>query len=83
MDTKQHWQKLYIAAALERDWSKMEDRIREVEIEIARRLRDLSQNHGGTPTELHAIADTRQKLEILRVDVARRKESKTRTGLVA
>ena len=83
MDTKQHWQKLYIAAALERDWSKMEDRIRAVEIAIAQRLRDLSQNHGGTPTELHAIADTRQKLEILRVDVARRKQSKTRTGLVA
>lgn len=76
MDTKLHWRKLYIAATQETDWSKMEDRISAVEIAIKRRLHALPHEHFGTPTELHAIADIRQRLWILRADVARWQEFK-------
>jgi hypothetical protein len=77
MNTRQEWQKQYTMTVLETDWSKMEDRIGAVETAIQQRLHDLSLDHGGTSEELHAIAETRQKLEILRADVARWRESKT------
>lgn len=48
--------------ALEPDWSKIEDRIRAVEIAINQRLHDLSREGFGTPTELYAMAETRQRL---------------------
>ena len=77
MNTREEWQKQYTIAVLETDWSKMDDRIGAVETAIKQRLYDLSLDHGGTSEELHAIADTRQKLEIMRADVARWRESKT------
>ena len=77
MNTREEWQKQYTIAVLETDWSKMDDRIGAVETEIKQRLHDLSLNHGGTSEELHAIAETKEKLEIMRADVARWRESKT------
>jgi hypothetical protein len=56
--------------ALEPDWSKMEDRIRAVEIAINQRLHHLPREGFGTPTELHAMAETRQRLESLQADGA-------------
>jgi len=74
--------------ALELDWSKIEDRIRKVEIAINQRLHDLPRKGFGTPTELHAMAETRQRLESLQVNVARSMKStirinRTALGIVA
>jgi hypothetical protein len=69
--------------ALEPDWSKMEDRIRAVEIAINQRLHDLPREGFGTPTELHAMAETRQRLESLQADVARSMKSIIRTNRAA
>jgi hypothetical protein len=53
--------------ALEPDWSKMEDRIRAVEFALNQWLHDLPREGFGTPTELHAMAETRQGLESLQL----------------
>ena len=42
------WQKLYRAAFLETDWSKIEDSIKAADSAISARLREFSLNHGGT-----------------------------------
>jgi hypothetical protein len=69
--------------ALESDWSKMKDRIRAVKIAINQRLHDLPREGFGTPTELHAMAETRQRLESLQADVARSMKSIIRTNRAA
>jgi hypothetical protein len=69
--------------ALEPDWSKMEDRIRAVEIAINQRLHDLPREGFGTPTELHAMAETRQRLESLQAEGARSMKSTIRTNRAA
>jgi hypothetical protein len=77
MNTEQDWRKLYTIAALETDWLKMDDRIGAAEIALKQRLHELSVDHGGTPAELRLMADTLEKLGILRADFARWRESKT------
>jgi hypothetical protein len=42
MNTEQRWQKLYQLAALEADWSMIEDRIRATETAIQQRLQELT-----------------------------------------
>jgi hypothetical protein len=69
--------------APEPDWSKMEDRITAVEIALNQRLHDLSREGFGVPTELHAMAETRQRLESLQADVARSMKSTIRTNRAA
>jgi hypothetical protein len=76
MNTEQHWLKLYQLAALETDWSMLEDRIRATETAIQQRLHELSLDHGGTPEENLAIMDTVQKLNSLRGELTRWRESK-------
>jgi hypothetical protein len=61
----------------------MEDRIRTVEIAINQRLHDLPREGFGTPTELHAMAETRQRLESLQADGARLMKSTIRTNRAA
>ena len=65
-----NWHEAYKAALLESDWTKMQGRVQAAEAEIDQRLRVLSEDHGGTPEERHAIADAMNSLGLLRKDVA-------------
>lgn len=70
MKTDYVWQKSYLAALLETDWSKMPDRLRVAEAELHDRERALSQDHGGTAEERHALVDAVHGLKMLQRDVA-------------
>jgi hypothetical protein len=76
MNTEQRWQKLYQLAALEADWSMIEDRIRATETAIQQRLQELTVDHGGTLEENLTIVETLQKLNALRGEVVLWRESK-------
>lgn len=67
-------------AALETDWSKMEDRIRAAETAIEQRVQELNLDHGGAPEENIAILATVQKLNGLRGELARWRENQTGSG---
>jgi hypothetical protein len=81
MDSRPDWRTLYYLAVLETDWSKMEGHVREIEAAIAQKLEALFADRGGTLEdrlrEQRAIAETQQKLILLRRDVARWRESKS------
>ncbi len=64
------WKKLYIAAVLETDWSKIKQKIQAAENGIGARLHEFSLNHGGTPEENQAIVDALHGLDVLRNEVA-------------
>ena len=51
------WEKLYQAAILETDRSKLEERIEAAEFAMHARLHQFSLNHGGTLEENRAIAE--------------------------
>jgi len=55
MNTEYDWLRLYKAAILETDWSKIEGHIQAAESGVKARLHDFSMNHGGTPEENRAI----------------------------
>ena len=76
MNTELHWLTLYQLAALETDWSMLEDRIRATETAMQQRLHELSLDHGGTSEENLAIVDTVQKVNSLRGELTRWSESK-------
>ena len=63
------WQKLYQAAILETDWSKIEERIRVVDSAISARLHEFSVDHGGTPEENQRLKDALNGLSVLRREV--------------
>jgi hypothetical protein len=63
------WGKLYQAAILETDWSKIEERIQAADSAISARLQELSTNQSGTPEENHRIEDALSGLRALRRDV--------------
>ena len=81
MDGGLDWRTLYYLAVLETDWSKMEDHVRGIEAAITQRLAALSADRGGAVEEQlgeqAAIAETLQKLNLLRGDVARWRKSKS------
>jgi hypothetical protein len=64
------WEKLYQAAVLETDWSRIEDHIKAADSAINQRLNEFSLNHGGTPEENLAITKALTALEGIRKDVA-------------
>jgi hypothetical protein len=64
------WEKLYQAAILETDWSKIEERIQAADTAISARLHELSLNHGGTREENQAMSDALNALTVLRREVA-------------
>jgi hypothetical protein len=70
MNPGRDWQELYMAAVLETDWTKMEERIEAAELAIHARQRVFSEDHGGTPTERQAIADAMSSLSVLRKEAA-------------
>jgi hypothetical protein len=45
------WHEVYIAAVLETDWTKMEERIQAVEAALHERKYEFDLNHGGSPEE--------------------------------
>ena len=63
------WEKLYQAAILETDWSKIEERIQAADTAISARLHELSLNHGGTREENQAMSDALNALTVLRREV--------------
>ena len=69
------WEKLYQAAILETDRSKLEERIEAAEFAMHTRLHEFSLNHGGKLEENRAIAEALNRLDILRSEVAARKSS--------
>lgn len=69
MTTEHDWKKLYHAAVMETDWSRIEDHIHTAESAINDRLHQLSLND-GTPGEKEKIANAAVALEALRKDVA-------------
>jgi len=76
MNTEYDWVKLYKAAILETDWSKIEEHIQVADNGIKVRLYEFSMNHGGTPEENQAIEDALNGLKTLRKEVATWQESK-------
>lgn len=64
------WEKLYQAAILETDWSKIEEHIEAADYAISARLHEFSVNHGGTPEENQRIQDALSGLTVLRREVA-------------
>ena len=80
MNAEQTWHQLYQAAALETDWSKMEDRIQAAETAIKHRMQELNLDHGGTPEENLAVLATLQKLNGLRGELALWRERKDGSG---
>jgi hypothetical protein len=66
------WEKLYQAAILETDWSKIERRIQSADSAISARLHDFSVDHGGTPEEKQRIQDALSGLSVLRREVVAR-----------
>lgn len=69
MTTEYGWEKLYRAAVMETDWSRIEEHIHTAESAINDRLHQLSLNN-GTPGEKEKIANAAVALEGLRKDVA-------------
>jgi hypothetical protein len=63
------WEKLYEAAILETDRSKLEERIEAAEFAMHTRLHEFSLNHGGTLEENRDITDALNRLDILRSEV--------------
>jgi hypothetical protein len=63
------WEKLYQAAILETDWSKIEERIQAADSAISARLQELSINHGGAPEENQRMKDALSGLVALRGEV--------------
>jgi hypothetical protein len=59
------WEKLYQAAVLETDWSKIEERIDAADSAISARLSEFSLNHGGSPEENQRIQDALSGLSVL------------------
>ena len=70
MTTEYGWEKVYQAAVLETDWSRIEEQIQAAESAISHRLHELSLEHGGAPEENQAITNAVMALEALRTDVA-------------
>jgi hypothetical protein len=63
------WEKLYQAAILETDRSKLEERIEAAEFAMHTRLHEFSLNHGGTLEENRDITDALNRLDIVRSEV--------------
>jgi len=70
VDAEYGWQELYMAAVLETDWLKIEQKIQEADNGMRARLQEFSMHHGGTPEENRAIEDALHGLNVLRKDVA-------------
>jgi len=62
------WEAAYLKAVLETDDARLPDRISSAMLAITSRIDLLNMDHGGTPEERAAIADTLIGLEKLRIE---------------
>jgi hypothetical protein len=63
------WYESYRAAALETDWTRMQERVRAAETTIHERQHVLAEDHSGTPEERYALANAMNSLTVLRGDL--------------
>jgi hypothetical protein len=70
MNLVYEWQRPYVTAILETDRSKLRQHIAAADGSIQARIRELSQDHGGTPEERLAIRDALDGLKVLRKEIA-------------
>jgi hypothetical protein len=63
------WYESYRAAALETDWTRMQERVRAAKTTIRERQHVLAEDHGGTPEERAALASAVNSLRVLRGDL--------------
>jgi hypothetical protein len=80
--TEYSWQEIYIAATLETDRTRMEERVRAAETALNERKREFDLNRGGTPEENHAIEAAYRGISRLRIHAAswlERQQPKTGT----
>jgi hypothetical protein len=68
--TSYSWRESYLAALLETDWTKMQERIQTAESEIHKRRLMLVQDYGGTSEEREALVNALSGLRVLRMDAA-------------
>ena len=80
MHIREEWEDLYLAAVKETDFTKMEERVRAVEIAVDQRLKVLSCDHAGTPEEQQALVNALQRVSVLRADAARWRTSSSTDG---
>jgi hypothetical protein len=64
------WFEAYQAALFETNWTKMQERVQAAASEIHERRRVLSEDHGATPEERHALTDAMNGLMVLRREAA-------------
>jgi hypothetical protein len=64
------WEKLYRAAVMETDWSRIEEPLQVAETAMGHRLYELSLHQQETREENHAIEQAATALKNLRRDVA-------------
>jgi hypothetical protein len=64
------WERLYTAAILETDRSKLKSHIDAAQAAIESRLREMNADHGGTAAERLEIETARTGLDVLRKRVA-------------
>jgi hypothetical protein len=60
------WERLYTAAILETDRSKLKSRIDTAQAAIDRRLQEMDSDHGGTAAERLEIETARTGLDVVR-----------------
>lgn len=60
------WERLYTAAILETDRSKLKSRIDAAQAAIDRGLQEMDSDHGGSPTERLEIETAQAALDVLR-----------------
>jgi hypothetical protein len=60
------WERLYTAAILETDRSKLKSRIDAAQAAIDRRLQEMSADHGGTAKERLEIETAQAGLDVIR-----------------
>jgi hypothetical protein len=60
------WEENYVAAILEIDKAKLQDRLAVASAAIDQRVKELSRENYGTPSERVAIADALRALAVLR-----------------
>jgi hypothetical protein len=70
MNLDYEWQRPYVSAVLETDRTKLLQRIEEAHAAIHTRVRELTQDHQGTPDERLAIEFALNCLRLLRQEIA-------------
>ena len=70
MRSSYDWERLYTAAILETDRSKLKARIDAAQAAIESRVRELNADHGGTARERLEIQTALASLEVMRKRVA-------------